>query len=132
MDHGFVLGVAQVALAQGARQFIHVTAMGANASSAIFYNQVKGVTENDVAALPYPTVIVVRPSLLLTKRVEFRLGEWIGQHVMRVTKFAFSGPFKKYRAIEVEQVAKAMRYYAAKGLTGVNVFNNDSLLAVKY
>jgi uncharacterized protein YbjT (DUF2867 family) len=132
VDHDFVLSLANVTLQQGAKQFIHVTAMGANSSSAIFYNQVKGVTENDVAALPYPTIIVVRPSLLLAKRVEFRLGEWIAQRLMRVTKWVFSGALKKYRAIEVEQVANAMRYYAAQDFKGVHAFNNDSLLAVKY
>lgn len=132
VDHDYVLSLANVTLQQGAKQFIHVTAMGANSSSAIFYNQVKGVTENDLAMLPYKTIIAVRPSLLLTKRVEFRLGEWIAQRLMRVTKWVFSGAFKKYRAIEVEQVANAMRYYAAQELIGVHAFNNDSLLAVKY
>ena len=51
---------------------------------------------------------------------------------MRVTKWIFSGALKKYRAIEVEQVANAMRYYAAQDFKGVHAFNNDSLLAVKH
>jgi uncharacterized protein YbjT (DUF2867 family) len=127
IDHDYVVDVARICKQNGAYQFILVTAMGANANSSIFYNKVKGETEQHVAALNYDTFITVRPSLLLTNRTEFRMGEWIAQFVMKYTRFLYVGALKKVKAIPVETVAKAMRNYAHKGLKGNHVFTNDTL-----
>lgn len=87
IDHDYVVDVARICKLNGAHQFILVTAMGADANSAIFYNKVKGEVEQHVAALNYNTFITVRPSLLLTNRTEFRMGEWVAQFVMKYTGF---------------------------------------------
>lgn len=127
IDHDCVVNFAKQCKQLGATQFILVTAMGANADAAIFYNKVKGETELSVANVGFKTFITVRPSLLLTKRNEFRLGEAIMQPVMRLLQFVFVGPLKQYKAIKVETVAAAMRYYANTNLTGKHVFLNDKL-----
>ncbi len=127
IDHDYVVEVAKICKQNGAHQFILVTAMGTDTNSAIFYNKVKGETEQHVAALNYDTFIIVRPSLLLTNRTEFRLGEWVAQLVMKYTRFLYVGPLKKVKAIPVETVAKAMRHYANKALKGNHVFTNDVL-----
>jgi uncharacterized protein YbjT (DUF2867 family) len=46
--------------------------MGANAKSMIFYNQVKGRTEDDVKTLGLRSLIIFRPALLVRSRNEFR------------------------------------------------------------
>lgn len=127
IDHDYVVDVARICKQKGAQQFILVTAMGADANSAIFYNKVKGEVEQHIADLKYDTFITVRPSLLLTNRSEFRFGEWIAQIMMKYTGFLFVGPLKKIKAIPVETVAKAMRHYANKNLKGNHVFTNDTL-----
>lgn len=127
VDHDYVVQVATVCKQQGAIQFLLVTAMGADARSAIFYNRVKGEAEKDVLLLGYETCVVVRPSLLIANRIEFRLGEAIAQKLMKATRFIFSGPLKKYRAIEVEQVAKAMIKAAHAALKGNHILLNDKL-----
>ena len=53
---------------------IVVSALGASAGSATFYNRVKGEMEDALHALGLP-VVVLRPSLLAGRRDEFRLGE---------------------------------------------------------
>ncbi len=127
IDHDYVLDVARICKQKGAQQFILVTAMGADANSAIFYNKVKGEVEQHITDLKYDTFITVRPSLLLTNRSEFRFGEWVAQLVMKYTRFLYVGPLKKVKAIPVETVAKAMRHYANKNLKGNHVFTNDRL-----
>ncbi|TAE87310.1 MAG: oxidoreductase [Bacteroidetes bacterium] len=127
VDHKYVVNVANACKQQGAAQFLLVTAMGANAESAIFYNRVKGETERDVFAIGYDTCVVVRPSLLIASRLEFRLGEAIAQRIMKVTRLLFSGPLKKYRAIEVERVAQAMIKAAHSSLKGNHILLNDKL-----
>lgn len=127
IDHDYVVNFAKQCKQFGATQFILVTAMGANASSAIFYNKVKGQAELSVADVDFNTFITIRPSLLLTKRTAFRLGEAMMQPVMRLLQFVFVGPLKQYKAIKVEAVANAMRHYANANLTGKHVFLNDKL-----
>jgi uncharacterized protein YbjT (DUF2867 family) len=59
-----------------------VSALGANASSSVFYNRVKGELEKAVATLGYDSVLIARPSLLLGDRGALgqpeRTGERIG------------------------------------------------------
>ena len=47
---------------------------------------------------------------MLGIRNKFRLGEFIGQKLFKNLSFLFQGPLKEYRAIEAEDVAKAMIY----------------------
>src|SRR3982751_6703095 len=50
-----------VASEQGARQFLLVSALGADPRSSIFYNRVKGELERAVAQLAYDAVNFFRP-----------------------------------------------------------------------
>jgi uncharacterized protein YbjT (DUF2867 family) len=75
VDHDAVVAFAKIAKAHDATSFRFVSAMGANAKSMFFYNQVKGRTENDVKALGLRSLIIFRPALLVGPRAEFRLAE---------------------------------------------------------
>jgi uncharacterized protein YbjT (DUF2867 family) len=75
VDHDAVVAFAKIAKAHDATSFTFVSAMGANANSMIFYNRVKGRTEDDVKALGLRSLIIFRPALLVGPRAEFRLGE---------------------------------------------------------
>jgi uncharacterized protein YbjT (DUF2867 family) len=77
VDHTAIVAFAKVAKAHDAKSFTLVSAMGANASSKFFYNQVKGQTENDVKALGLRSLIIFKPALLIGPRHEFRLAESI-------------------------------------------------------
>jgi uncharacterized protein YbjT (DUF2867 family) len=75
VDHDAVVAFAQIAKAHDARSFTLVLAMGANANSMVFYNQVKGRTEDDVKGLELRSLVIFRPALLVGPRAEFRLPE---------------------------------------------------------
>ena len=77
VDHAAIVAFAKIARAHDAKSFTLVSAMGANANSMIFYNRVKGRTENDVRALGLRSLIIFRPALLVGRRHEFRLAERI-------------------------------------------------------
>ena len=79
VDHDYPLAAARLGLREGARHFLLVSALGASARSRMFYSRVKGDVEDAIRALPYRSVTIVRPSLLLGERAEFRLGESIGK-----------------------------------------------------
>ena len=61
--------------------------------------------EEALKKLPIDSLHIIRPSLLLGNRSEFRHGERIAKIIM--TRFSFLIP-KNYRAIHAEKVARAM------------------------
>ncbi len=109
VDFDANLAVARAALAAGARRAGLVSAMGADAKSRIFYNRVKGETEEALAQLPFDGLVIARPSLLVGDR------EALGQPVRQAEKVAtavskFLGPLipAKYRPIAAADVARAL------------------------
>jgi uncharacterized protein YbjT (DUF2867 family) len=75
VDHAAIVAFAKIAKTHDAKSFTLVSAMGANANSMFFYNQVKGRTEDDVKALGLRSLIIFKPALLVGPRHEFRLAE---------------------------------------------------------
>jgi uncharacterized protein YbjT (DUF2867 family) len=63
-DFDAVLTVARAAREAGATHCGLVSALGANARSAVFYNQVKGEAEDALMALGFARLVIARPSLL--------------------------------------------------------------------
>ncbi|GAB3906395.1 oxidoreductase [Larkinella knui] len=124
VDYQYPLDVAQRALVNQARQFLLVSAMGANPRSSIFYNRVKGELERDISALHYPSFLIFRPSLLLGERKEPRLGERIGAGLAKLFNPLIPA---KYKGIKGESVANAMFQKAQQNLTGKHVFESDQL-----
>jgi hypothetical protein len=106
IDHDFVIGFARMALGFGAKRFFYVSALGADAESAVFYNKVKGTVENDLKRMDFTYLGIFQPSLLLGERNEHRLGEEVGKVLMK--GLTYLGMFKKYKPISGSQVARAM------------------------
>ena len=114
VDHDYPLELARIALRQGAKRFLMVTALGADAQSRVFYNRVKGEVETDIRALGLPRVWFFRPSLLIGSRVESRSGERIGVAVGKVIAPLLVGPLRRYRPVAADAVAAAMIYAATR------------------
>ena len=124
VDYDYPLAIARLGLANGASQFAIVTSMGADPTSAIFYNKVKGEVERDLKALPYPALLIVRPSILLGDRPEKRLGEQIGATLMQ-----WAAPLMpaKYRPIAAQKVANAMLTTMQNPTPGTRLLESDEL-----
>jgi uncharacterized protein YbjT (DUF2867 family) len=125
VDYDYPLAIANESLKAGAKQYLIITAMGSNAKSRIFYNKVKGEIEQSLKALPFNSLLIFRPSLLLGDRNEKRVGEDIGKVVMKLIPYI--GPLKKYKPILGRQVANAMHKQAKLSHNGVQVFESSSL-----
>ena len=119
--------VAELALKNGAQQFLIITAMGADPKSSVFYNRVKGEVEERLKHISYPSLHVFRPALLLGPRDEKRLGEAAAQKIFKGINFLFVGPLKKYKAIHYEKVANAMFSVAKERKKGVYIHESDEL-----
>lgn len=129
VDFQYPLQIASLVKKRGIPHFIVMTSMGAKGNSIFYYNRVKGRLEQDLMALDLPQLSIVRPSLLVGKRNEFRMGEKVGEWLLRIGRPLLVGPLKRYRSIEAKQVARAMMLialYAPK--TKVAIFPSDKLV----
>jgi uncharacterized protein YbjT (DUF2867 family) len=126
VDYEYPLALAQLGKANGTKQYLLVSALGASAQSSIFYNRVKGETEEAIRSVGFDTFHVVRPSLLLGARTEHRPGERAA--ITTYFIFGFLIP-KKYKAIESAKVARALLFYAQQQKPGVFVHESIDMQA---
>jgi uncharacterized protein YbjT (DUF2867 family) len=120
VDYGIPLAAAKIALRQGARHFLLVSALGADAGSRIFYNRVKGEVEDALRVLGYRSVTILRPSLLLGDREEFRLGEVVAK------RFAWAVP-GRFRPVHARDVARALVRSAREDVPGLHIIESDDI-----
>lgn len=124
VDYQYPVDIARLSVANGAKQFAIVTAMGADAESSFFYNRVKGEVERDLMALNFPTLLIFRPSLLHGNRSENRLGERLAEGAMRLFSPLIPA---KYKGVEATKVANAMLTTSQQELVGTHVYESDAL-----
>jgi uncharacterized protein YbjT (DUF2867 family) len=126
VDLYLVVAVADIMRRQGAEQFVVISAMGADKNSKVFYNRVKGEMESALQELGYPCLRIIRPSLLLGNRKEFRLGERIGILLTPVLKPLMLGSLKRYSPVQAESVAEFMVNVAQEEpVSGAHVYESD-------
>jgi uncharacterized protein YbjT (DUF2867 family) len=120
VDHDYPVAAARLALAQGAQHFLLVSALGANPRSRVFYNRVKGDVEQAIRALPYRSVTIARPSILLGEREETRVGETIGKILSTFAP-------RRIRAVPARDVAAALLRSALEDALGIRVIESTDL-----
>jgi uncharacterized protein YbjT (DUF2867 family) len=127
VDHDAVLAVAKAAQAAGATRLGVVSAMGADKRSGIFYNRVKGETEDALSALGFDTLVIARPSFLAGDREALgqplRSGEKLAMNVSRVLAPLIPD---NYKSIPASAVAKAL-LQAVPTSTGKRVMLSSEL-----
>ncbi len=124
VDYNYPLMLAENAKKHQIPQFLIISAMGADESSRVFYSQTKGQLEIALKQLQLNSLTIFKPSLLLGKRQEFRLGEELAAFASRALPFLFKGPFKRYKPIEGSTVAEAMYLYAIQEKSGVHIISS--------
>ena len=124
IDFDIPVKLARLCKMTGGEKFILVSSAGANLRSRNFYQRLKGETEEAVKSVGLETLHIMRPSLLLGERKEFRLGENIGKAVM--TSLSFLIP-DTYKAIQGKDVARVMLGLAKKKEEGIFVHDNREI-----
>jgi uncharacterized protein YbjT (DUF2867 family) len=119
IDFDIPVKLAKFCKMTGCEKLILVSSIGANSKSSSFYLQLKGKVEDAVKEIGIRSVHIMRPSLLLGDRKEFRLGEDFSKVFM--TTLSFLVP-SKYKAIQAKDVARAMAKIAKKNEEGVFVY----------
>lgn len=132
VDFEYPLTIAAIAKNRGVGHFIVISAMGANEKALAYYSQVKGKLEAELIKMDFPRLSIVRPSLITGNRQEFRLGEMIGDKVLKVLNPILVGPLKKLHSIPATQIALAMKVIALHGKEQkVAIYLSDELLEMQ-
>jgi uncharacterized protein YbjT (DUF2867 family) len=120
VDYAIPLTAAKLAAQKGAHHFLLVSALGADATSRIFYSRVKGELEDALRSLPFHSLTIIRPSLLQGERAERRWGEEIAR------RLGFLLP-PKYRPVAARDVAAALVRAARRDTPGMNIIESHEI-----
>jgi uncharacterized protein YbjT (DUF2867 family) len=126
IDRDLPVTLASLAKSNGVKRLAVVSSIGANSGSSNYYLRIKGEMEDAILEKGFGKVAIVRPSILLGERGEKRLGESAGKFFMRIFGVFLYGSFRKYRAIEARDVARAMIRILSQD-TGEKIFESDQL-----
>ena len=128
VDFDAVLHYARAAQRAGVRRFGVVSALGASARSASFYNRVKGEMEAELAGLGFASLVIARPSLLAGDRASLNQPQRLGER-LALAVAAPLAPFmpKAWRPIEAATVARALLRAVSAGAAGVQVLSSAAL-----
>ena len=126
VDLYFPVKIAEIASRNNVSNFLMISSIGADPDSSGFYLRTKGEAEQAVRGYSFNKIVILRPSMLLGKRNEFRLLEEAGKLIMLPMKYILTGKLRKYRAIDANRVAKAMIKFA-NVTTSKSVFESHEI-----
>lgn len=108
IDFGIPKTAAKLSKENKIATYIVVSAIGAKASSSIFYNKIKGEMQNAVLSENIKNTHILQPSIIDGTRSETRIGEKIGLFFFRIFQPLLIGNLKKYRITRADDIAQAM------------------------
>lgn len=124
VDHAYPLAVATLARRHGATSFALVSSVGANAASRALYLRTKGEIEDALRALAFPSLTIVRPSIIGGERTERRPLEAFALRV-----FAALAPVvpRHYRIVPAERIARTLIASALAATPGHQIIGSEAI-----
>jgi len=130
VDLELPLRAAQEAAKAGVEQFVVVSSVGADAASKNFYLRTKGELETELGKLAFRAVHILRPSLLIGKRPEFRFAERLAITIAPALDILTLGKLRKYHSIRAEAVGRAMVDAAKHSSSGTRAYEYDAIVTL--
>ena len=128
VDHDAVLAFARAAHAAGARQFITISSVGADAGSFNGYLAIKGRIDLALAAVGFDRLDIIRPGLLRGPRgTDRRVKERLAILVSPLVNLVLRGPLDRFAAIDAGVVASAIAALVGASPDGVHTHHNRDL-----
>ncbi len=116
---------------QGVKRVLLVSSVGANSNAGSFYLRTKGRLENNLIALGFEQTVIARPSVLIGRKGEFRLGEETALLLLKLASPLMLGPLRKYRGVKASLVARCLVQAAESGGQGVRFIESDQIQKVE-
>ena len=108
VDYNAIVNFGKVAEYNQAKSLTVVSASMANAKSSIFYNKIKGETEQALMSMNLNRLILLRPGLLIGERSEKRTGEEFAIKIMNILSPILPVKIEKRMATKIEALAARM------------------------
>ncbi|WP_419795259.1 NAD(P)H-binding protein [Pseudomonas palleroniana] len=124
VDHTYPLAVARLARDHGTPAYVLNSAIGADAQSSFFYNQVKGRLEQDLAKVGFESLTYVRPGVIGGKREEVRHAE---RALILLLKLASPLLPERWRLNPPALIARALLDAAINQASGIHVVTSSSM-----
>lgn len=130
IDRHAVADFARSAKEAGARQWMMVSSVGADAGSRNAYLAVKGRAEADINSIGFERTDIFQPGLLVGSRVEARPAERLAILLSPLINPLLRGSLDRYRAVPATTVAGAMAALAGAAGTGAHIHQNREICAI--
>lgn len=125
VDRDAVLRVARMAAMKGISGFSVISASGARVDSPFHYFRMKGELEQELQRIPFASLFIYRPGLLVATREKKRWTEIFARPLLN-----FLGKFNpRLRPVPVSLVARQMRLDAKKRSFGKFFIENEAFFS---
>lgn len=124
VDFDYVLAAATHARAAGASSFALTSALGAHPDSRNFYLRTKGEAEAALRSLDYPSLTLVRPSMIGGERARRRRLEHVAARLMRAVEPMVP---RRYRVVRAERIAQCLLDAAFAAEPGVRAVESEHI-----
>jgi uncharacterized protein YbjT (DUF2867 family) len=124
VDVDYAIAIARCARSAGAGSFALNSSLGADPAARGFYLRCKGEAEEGVAVLGYPSLTLVRPSIIGGEREQRRPLEYLSMRILRA--IAPLVP-KRYRVAEANVIAAALLQAVLVPEPGRRTIESDAL-----
>lgn len=122
VDVEYPTTLAKITKQQGASHYLVVSSTNANPKSPLWYPRMKGQLEENLKNLDMQALTMVRPSLLLGERQEYRFLENLAAQLTKGLSKLLGRPVPSQLAIESRTVAWAMYRIAQEPTRGTKVY----------
>ena len=120
VDYDYPRRLAEITRRNGARVFALVSAVGAHPSAPFFYSRVKGELEESLRRMGWPSLVILRPSVIGGERGESRPFERLAQSALRFAP-------AQWRPVAAATIAEAMVRLALRAPAGVTTVESRNI-----
>ena len=128
IDCTYPFEIGKIAKANGVKQYILVSSIGADISSSNFYLKTKGDLEQKIKSLNFQNFVSFRPSFLLGDRKEFRIIEKIAVVFVKILNPIMIGGLKNIEELRLQKWQNLCKHLPIKGLRACILWNRMRLL----
>lgn len=125
VDHDYPLAVARHARSHGATRLGQVSSLGADPRSRFAYTRTKGELERDLMALGYPSLTIVRPSVLDGHRDHTRFAERMAGSLLKALVPIVP---RKWRISPANAVAACLIEGVIEAPPGIHLKTNENMI----
>ena len=130
IDVMFPAQIAAIGKANGTRQVLMVSSLGADPKSGQWYMKTKGEAEAKVAQVGIQSVHFFRPSFIAGRLEDQRLRETLALSTMRFCSFLFLANARRFLPLQAEIIAQAMIAVAHQAEPGRHTYNRIDMLNI--